>query len=79
MQTRLVLVTLTALATAAGLSAVGLFAQGSAVAGLLASFGAIGAAFLTARGLEARAQVRREREAAREQAFLEALRRPPRG
>jgi len=78
MQTRLGLVILTAVATAAGLSAVGLFAQGSALVGLLASFGAIGAAFLTARGLAARAQDRRERDAAREQAFLEAMRRPPR-
>jgi hypothetical protein len=75
MQTRLVLVVLTALATAAGLSAVGLFAQGSALAGSLASLSAIGAAFLTARGLAGRAHVRREREAAREQAFLEAIRR----
>jgi hypothetical protein len=44
----------------------------------LASFAAIGAAFLTARGLAARARVRRERDAAREQAFLEAMRRRPR-
>jgi hypothetical protein len=78
MTTRLVLVILTALATAAGLSAMALFAQGSALAGLLASFAAIGAAFLTARGLAARARARRASEASREQAFLEAARRSPR-
>lgn len=71
----LVWVALTAVATAAGLYALAFFNQGSLLAGLLASFVAIGAAVLTARGLAARARARREREAAREQAFLEATRR----
>ena len=75
MHSRLVLVILTAVATAAGLSAVAFVARGATLAGLLASFGAIGAALLTARGLAARAKVRREREASREKAFLEAMRR----
>jgi len=75
MQTRLALVALTALATASGLVAMAFIAQGSLPSGLAAASVAIGAALLTGRGLGARARGRREREAAREHAFLEAMRR----
>jgi len=78
MQRRLVLVALTALATASGLVAVALFAQGSLPSGLAAVAVAMGGALFTWRGLVARARMRRERVAARERAFLEAMRRPPR-
>ena len=72
---RLGLVLLMALATASGLYALAFLAQGRVPAGLLALAVATGSGFLTARGMTARARSRRERDAARERAFLEALRR----